>query len=426
MLGIGAALTLGACTAAAPQSQPSAQRVTPAGAPGKLTAMPVSSAGTPQPTGAPANVPAPTDTYGTSASVVAPAGAITVNPSNFVATAQSAGPGAIFLLTPGVYTNVALWPKDGQQFFGQVGAVIDGQNRVRVAFDGTGKNVRISNLVVQNYTNPAQIGAIHGQNGSGWEVDHNEIRYTAGLGLHLGPYMYAHDNWVHHNLQEGVSGAGPNIVVSHNDISYNNYTHAYDPGWEAGGTKFYQTTNLVVKSNNVHHNSGPGLWTDIGNVGTTYDSNWVHDNNYSGNAAGIFHEISGSAVIKNNLVVNNGNGWNAWAWNGGIQIACSSDVQVYGNQVLDNANGISVIQQNRYNAWAPGSRNISVHDNIVRANGLTGFVSDTGEAVWNGSRNVHFSNNTYLGGNNRFAWANQVLNPTQWKNTGNDVTGTFN
>lgn len=421
-------MALSACTAATQQSQ----RAGRTSGKGNISATPSATAdsGTsaaPQPAGTPGTVPPATDTYGPNAGVAAPAGAVAVTPANFVATARAAAAGAVFVLTPGVYTGVSLQPKDGQQFFGQVGAILDGQNRTRNAFTGGAKNVRISNLVIRAYTNPAQEGAIEGSSSNAWEVDHNEITETAGLGLRVGPYMNAHDNWVHHNHQLGVGGSGPNIVVAHNDISFNNYKGEYDPGWEAGGSKWTETTGLVVKSNNVHNNVGPGLWTDIGNRNTTYDGNWVHDNDYNGpnSSAGIFHEISGSAVIKNNLVVHNGSSWNAWAWNAGIQIAGSSDVEIYGNQVLDNSNGISLLQQNRYGEWAPGVRNINVHDNIVRTKGITGFVQDTGENVFNGSRNVKFSNNTYVGGTYLFAWNNQDLGPAQWQATGNDATGSF-
>ena len=68
--------------------------------------------------------------------------------------------------------------------------------------------------------------------------------------------------------------------------------------WEAGGTKFARTRDLVVRRNFVHHNRGPGLWTDIDNVRTLYEANRVEDNG----EAGILHEISYAAVIRNNVV----------------------------------------------------------------------------------------------------------------------------
>lgn len=328
------------------------------------------------------------------------------------ASVRTAPPGTVFLLTPGVYDGFSVVPKDRQQFLGQPGAVLDGGHRVAHAFSGPAVGVRISNLVLRNYTNPAQDGTIDGSRSQGWEVDHNEITEAAGAGLKAGPGMHVHDNWLHHNHQLGMTGSGADIVVDHNDISFNNYTHDYDPGWEAGGTKFIATTNLEVTNNDVHDNYGPGLWTDIHNEATTYAGNYVHDNNSDGAAAGIFHEISGSAVIRDNVVVRNGTTWHEWGWNGGIQVAVSSDVEIFGNTVLDNGNGITLIHQNRYDDWAPGLRNINVHDNTIRTAGLSGAFVDTGENIV-GTRNIVFAKNRFVAPA-QFSWQGETGPVPAW------------
>lgn len=58
---------------------------------------------------------------------------------------------------------------------------------------------------------------------------------------------------------------------------------------------------LLVSDNDVHHNKGPGLWTDINNIDTTYERNTVHNNT----SHGIFHEISYRAIIRNNRATDN-------------------------------------------------------------------------------------------------------------------------
>jgi hypothetical protein len=169
------------------------------------------------------------------------------------------------------------------------------------------------------------------------------------------------------------------------------------------------------------------LWSDIGSIDTLYEGNVVHDNDYAGTAssAGIFYEISGSAVIRDNVVVRNGTSWRAWGWNGGIQIAASSDVQIYDNQVIDNANGITLIQQDRYTEWAPGLRNVSVHDNVVRTSGHSGAYEDTGQNIYSSARAIHFSANTYLGPIYEFEWNNNTMDRAAWLATGNDKQATF-
>ena len=57
-----------------------------------------------------------------------------------------------------------------------------------------------------------------------------------------------------------------------------------------------------MRDNHVHHNEGPGLWTDIDNIHTLYEGNLVEHNAN----VGIFHEISYDAVIRNNIVRDNG------------------------------------------------------------------------------------------------------------------------
>jgi hypothetical protein len=318
----------------------------------------------------------------------------------------AAAPGTTFLFEPGVYTNVSIVPQDGQKFIGEAGTTFDGLGQTTSAFSGNSTDVLIDNFVITNYANGPQHGAIAGDDSHHWRVFHNEIDHSDGTGIRVGDNMIVRYNWVHHNHQLGIGGGGVDAIVGGNEIANNNYLAEYDPGWEAGGAKFVMSTGLVVINNDVHNNVGPGLWTDIGNVDTLYYGNYVHDNDYAGasSSAGIFHEISGSATIQHNIVINNGNSWTSWGWNGGIQIAASSDVAIFDNVVLDNPNGITVIQQDRYAEWPAGARNISVYGNTIRTTGLTGAFEDTGEDIFS-TRNIAFANNTFLGGG-RFQWAN--------------------
>ena len=103
------------------------------------------------------------------------------------------------------------------------------------------------------------------------------------------------------------------------------------------------TENLIVRGNFVHDNNGPGLWTDIDNINTLYENNIVEGNS----GAGIFHEISYSATIRNNQVRGNGFRNRGWLWEGGIMVAGSQGVEIYGNILEDNYNGITLIQQDR-------------------------------------------------------------------------------
>ena len=135
--------------------------------------------------------------------------------------------------------------------------------------------------------------------------------------------------------------------------------------WEAGGTKFAGTDGLLIRANNVHHNTGPGLWTDINNIRTTIEHNVVHANT----SHGIFHEISYRAVIRDNQVTDNGRAEPLSGWGGaGIRVAASPDVEIHGNVLAGNQNAIMLVQQEREDCRpriGPPHPNIEVRDNDV-------------------------------------------------------------
>jgi hypothetical protein len=146
--------------------------------------------------------------------------------------------------------------------------------------------------------------------------------------------------------------------------------------------------------------------------------------------AGIFHEVSYDAVIRDNVVKGNGFSRGDWLWGAGIQIAASQNVEVYGNVVDRNANGIALIQQNRGSgAYGPYLvQNDYVHDNVVTmTTGHTGAVQDVGDTSIFTTRNNRFVHNTYHLGTQStyFAWMNGWLTAAQWVAYGQDATGTF-
>jgi nitrous oxidase accessory protein NosD len=348
-------------------------------------------------------------------------------------------PGTTFLVKAGVHAGQTVIPKSGTSFVGEPGAVLDGGGTAPYAFHLGGwdmeaypSDVHIRGLVIQHYAPPPQMGAVRAgghevdDNAVGWTVEDCEIRYNATGGIRLGHRMRVLRNRVHHNGQIGVTGIGDSVLVEGNEIAHNNPGRAHDPGFEAGGTKFVQTRGLVVRGNFVHHNTGPGLWTDVHNVGALYEGNRVEDNA----GMGIFHEVSYRAVIRDNVVLRNGFGSAGWVYGAGIMIASSGDVEVYGNTVADNHNGITAAQQDRGSGpLGPHVvENVYVHDNVIRmAGGRTGVAQDVGDASVFTARNIRFENNRYqLGDAERyFEWADGQRTEGEWRAYGHDATGTF-
>ena len=320
-------------------------------------------------------------------------------------------------------------------------------NTAKIAFDNRNADyVNIKNLVVEKYANPPQFGAIGGQVcGDFWTVENVESRWNHGVGVMVNNNGIVRNSHFHHNGQLGITARGKDVLFENNEVNHN-LTAGIDQGWEGGGSKFSLTENLVVRNNHVHHNFGPGLWTDIQNTNTLYENNLVEYNT----RMGIFHEISFKATIKCNTVRYNSNEWSPWLYGSQILVATSSDVEIFDNKVVVTAtggndkggNGISIIQQDRYGFYGDGdpsiedirylSKNNYVHDNDITYLGdlgRSGAATDFDQAnFWNNGNN-RFENNTYHVPNpdiNRWWWEDYPRSWSNFKAQGNDVTGVVN
>jgi parallel beta-helix repeat protein len=363
-----------------------------------------------------------TTTKGTATTV--PSGGVVLTPGTDLQALINSNPaGTSFLLKAGTHRRLSVVPKDGNVFIGEAGTVLTGEGVASQAFGGSAKNVTIRGLVIENYANPAQKGAVN-SSGSGWALIGNELRYNAGAGVSLGATFRLESNYIHHNQQIGILGRGTGSVVVGNEIAFNNYQDKYAMGWEAGGTKFIDTTNLLVKDNYVHDNHGPGLWTDANNYMTVYEGNVVIGNS----GPGILHEISYDAVIRNNRVEGNAFPF----YRGGILVANSSNVEIYGNTLTGNDGGVIAIEDNRGSgsrgAWTV--KNLWVHDNVIAYSATESGVRDnTGNgAVYLAAANNRFDRNTYdvpnPNSDSLWFWAGANRNWSSWKSYSQDVNST--
>ncbi len=336
------------------------------------------------------------------------------------AAVDAAPPGSAFVLAAGVHPGASIVPRDGDRFFGEDGAVLDGGDTTAVAFSGTAADVVVSNLEIRHYASPLQQGAIQPIAGETpaerWTLEHLDVHDNAGGGVFVPSDSVLRDSRVHHNGQIGLKSAlTEGATVERVEVDHNN-TGGHDAGWEAGGSKFAYTTDLTVRDSWVHDNAGPGLWTDIDNRGTRYEGNVVTDND----GAGIFHEISYDAVVVDNQVWRNGLGSAVGAFGAGIQIAASADVEVSANQVVGNGNGITGIQQPR----GPEYRleRLDVHGNEIICSGRNGIVRETGDPVF-GEAGNRFRDNAYQA-STEWLWDDTGLDWAGWQDAGQDAGGT--
>jgi parallel beta-helix repeat protein len=89
---------------------------------------------------------------------------------------------------------------------------------------------------------------------------------------------------------------------------------------------------VTIRNAYVHDNDCKGIWGDINAHNALIEDNLVEGNR----AEGILYKISQDATIRNNLIYRNGFGSSGWYWGGGITVASSSNLEVYGNRLSGN------------------------------------------------------------------------------------------
>lgn len=339
------------------------------------------------------------------------------------AAADNHPPGTVFLVH-GEHYGEQVSPKDNQAFLAAPDAVMNGDGWATSAFNSGASNVIVRGFEVTNYNNPSGIGAINGL-GGGWVIESNNVHHNATYGIKVqGDGAVVRSNAINYNGQLGVAAPySTNAVFEGNEIAHSNYQDAYSWQWEGGGSKFWSTTNLTLRNNYVHHNHGPGLWSDTNNYNVLYEGNTI-ENNFGG---GIYHEVSYDAVMRNNTLRGNGFGHTGWLWGAGIIIASSKNIDVYGNLVEGNYNGITATQQPRYDTPADHGpylvSNINVHDNTIVNSGQTGIATDTGDgSVF--SAGHRFENNSYVG-NVGWSWNGSNISWDGWRSYGHDANGSY-
>ncbi|MDX1994426.1 MAG: right-handed parallel beta-helix repeat-containing protein [bacterium] len=272
-----------------------------------------------------------------------------------------------------------------------------------IAFDNSASNVTVRNLTVEKYATPGQIAAINAS--TNWVIEEVTARLNHSVGMKINGYNSRISN--SRMIRNGMSGIftfrANGSIVEGNEIAHNNYAR-FSTYWGAGGSKFAETDGLTIRNNYVHHNYGKGLWTDINNDNIVYDNNLVTYNREQG----IYQEISFSAIIRNNVVMFNGNGSSSYLMYGAqILLSSSQGIEIYNNRVVvnDYGRGIGVMQQKRGD-WL--ARNNYIHHNVVvhmARDGHSGVMLEpdyptSRSAFWDNSNNRFDYNAYYVSSSN--------------------------
>ena len=357
---------------------------------------------------------------------------IPLHPGDDIQAAVDGNPaGSVFLIKSGTHRRQQVTPKDRMTFIGEPGAILDGENAAEFAFGGygmPGRDVTVRGLIIEKYV-PRELhfGAIQGDNAVNWLVEDNEVRDNVGVGIRLGPGMVVRRNDTHGNWNLGIGGFNPDgAVIEGNEIHGNGFAGR---SGEHAGLKIVGGRGIVLRDNHAHDNTGRGLWMDTDIFDALVEDNLVVDNT----TEGIWLEVVCGAVIRNNRSERNGLGAEAqshWPDKAGIQVVNGTDVEVYGNTLSGNLNGIAIIAARGYptHECAPDLRNVDVHDNDVEMqSGLTGLVQNYGDKSYFTSRGNRFESNTYyLGAESQyFIWDDRRMTESEWRAAGQDAAGDF-
>jgi parallel beta-helix repeat protein len=314
------------------------------------------------------------------------------------------GAGTRYVVKAGTHLrNFSVRPKSGDSFCGEPGAVLDGGRSLRAAFSGGATNVTLDSITVQQYATGRQGGAIHpDKSASGWVVRNVSAVRNYWAGLMAADGMRILGGHYNDNDQLGIgNNAASSIVLDGLDgdpttmdgpeLARNHILHE-SCDWEAGGIK-WAIGRITIRNAHVHDNDCRGLWGDINAHDALIEHNLIENNRDEG----IFYEISQNAVIRYNRIYGNGFGYRVgWYWSGGITVASSFNVEVYGNRLSGNYNGITGTQQTRTDSTPPAHLldGFHVHDNVICAtdNHSTGVIADNGANL--ATRDISFDSNT--------------------------------
>lgn len=342
-------------------------------------------------------------------------------------TFSEAPANANILVLPGTYQSAAISPLDGQHWYGP-GAHLVGNNNAH-AFSSTARDVIIEGFEISGYDPSTQQGVIESTARrdleGGWKVRSVHLHDNDEVGIRIG----GHDCEIRDCLIEDQGRLG--FAIQYGDDGYAGYNTirrcnefgTYSWGFEAGGSKCWNTNRLICEYNESYGHVGPGLWTDHDNVNTIYRHNTIYD---CQDAPGIFHEISFEATIEDNDIRRCGASGD-WLWDAGVQLSTSDGVVVQNNYIEDCGNGVAVISQDRgYSTRLDRpyyGRNCDVLNNTIVDSAYTGAVraDQPFPDIWT---TCTFEGNDYTGCSG-FAWQNSWIGWSSWQSYGHDLTGSF-
>ena len=171
----------------------------------------------------------------------------------------------------------------------------------------------ITNLTVQGFPGawPAyDEGIVNHDSGDRWTIASSTVQDNHNSAVMIGTGAVLRGNCLRRNGQYAfnayeAANDGRDVVMENNEVANNNTDDMevkVRPGCGcSGGGKFWVFTDVVVRNNWFHDNTGPGLWIDGNNNGFLITSNIFERNTEEA----LAYEVSYNAVISNNVIRSN-------------------------------------------------------------------------------------------------------------------------
>jgi len=325
-----------------------------------------------------------------------PEGAIDIFPGDDINLIVDNNPeGTTFIIKSGIHRMQEIWPKNGNTFWGEAGAILNG-GRVLTEFEQEGG--------LYYAPDQAQEGQTHGDPGvcpEGWErcdrpedlfFDDVPLRHVTSLDdVEQGKYffdynadrIYFADNPTGHTVETSVTtwafiSSGNNITIK--NLIVEKYASQTDWGTLGVGG---EATNWIIEGCEIRLNHGAGI---VVGGESTVRGNYLHHNGHVGvNAGGGANILIESNEISYNNYTRVDPGWGG----AGTKFYLSDNLQVIGNYVhhnlghglwtdIDNTNTLyegNWVWWNEHNGIEHEvSHNVIIRNNDVRYNGINNDI----------------------------------------------------
>ncbi|MCL1917656.1 MAG: right-handed parallel beta-helix repeat-containing protein [Peptococcaceae bacterium] len=263
-------------------------------------------------------------------------------------------------------------------------------------------NVTIRGIGVRCYATcvPDQ-GTIYANEGAkGLRLENVEIAHNATTGLSL----FAVKNATLQNVSShdnGLTGIGAcycdSLTLDQVSATRNN-AESFNVAPVAAGIKILRSRDVTVSNSKISDNRAIGLWFDEDCYTMTVLSNEISNNKMTGHeenhtiqdpvtkktytcineTSGLMIEISGTAIVANNRITNNGTN--------GFLVLMSDNIQIYNNTItggkypleVKNGSGRTRTWQAGLDKYSPGYPKLSwVVDTIKISNNIIGSAGST-------------------------------------------------